>query len=130
MLSARATSKALSVAYDAVALDLIDLSPRIHDERIVRGNDSDDVNALLFERLEVLNIRGEVTCLAPRSESTCINGQLGRLLTRRGQSYASRTWNADDDHLLSLPFLVGIVYLRNSAFGRVIVLNGNPPEES
>lgn len=91
--------------YNVVSCDLVDLAPSIHDPSIVVGDDSNKVNSLGLKLAEFLDVRGQVVRLATRSEGA---------------------GNADNNNLLSLPFLGCIIFLRTAALGGVGVGNGNP----
>lgn len=88
-----------------VALDAIDLAPRVHDPRIVARNRGDDVNALLAEFGCLLDVRRQVVRLAAGCEGA---------------------GNAEDDDLLVGPFLGGIEGLGTAAGSRVGISNGCP----
>ena len=91
---------------DVVTLDTVDFAPSVHDPRVVRRNDSDDVNALALELREFLDVGRKVVGLAARCE--CAG-------------------NRDKDDLLACPLLVGIVLLGTTAGSGVSVCNGGPP---
>lgn len=54
--------------HNIIVLDAIGLAPRIHDERIVVRNHRDDIDAFGLDRLEVVNVAGEVAGGAAGSE--------------------------------------------------------------
>ena len=90
---------------DVVALDLVDLAPGVHDPGIVVGNDGDVVDALALELLKLGDVGRQVVGLAAGSEGT---------------------GDRDNDDLLALPLLGGIVLLGTTALGGVGVEDGNP----
>lgn len=93
---------------DLVALDTVDLAPRVHDPRIVGRNCGDDVDALVLELLGLGNVGWQVVCLAAGSEGT---------------------GNGEDDDFLVCPLLASIVLLRAATCGGVAVRDGGPSIE-
>ena len=91
---------------DVVTLNAIDLAPSVHDPRVVRRDNSNDIDTLALELRELLDVGWEVVGLAARCE---------------------RAGNGDEDDLLACPLLVGVVLLRATARGRVSVCDGSPP---
>lgn len=85
--------------------DLVDLAPCTHDEWIVGSNDSDVVNTLLLQSLDVLDVWWKVVGLAAGSKST---------------------WHRDEDDLLALPLLVGVVLLGTTARSGISVGDWGP----
>ena len=45
----------------------------------------------------------------------------------RHRSNGKVTWNAEEDHLLALPLLAGIIFLGKAAGGWVGIGDGSPP---
>jgi hypothetical protein len=64
----------LSIAQEQhlVALDAVDLAPRVHHPAVIGRNRSDDIDTLLAELLDVLDVWGEVVRLAAGCEGACI----------------------------------------------------------
>lgn len=91
---------------DVVTLNAIDLAPSVHDPRVVRRDNSNDIDTLALELRELLDVGWEVVGLAARCE---------------------RAGNGDEDDLLACPLLVGVVLLGTTARGRVSVCDGSPP---
>src|SRR5579859_7165493 len=54
------------VAYDVIAFDAICLTPSTHDPSIVERDNSYDVDAFVFDCLEIFNVRREVLCRTTR----------------------------------------------------------------
>lgn len=54
--------------YDGL-LSLVNLAPCVHDESVVEGNDSNSINTLGLQLIELLNVRRDVEGLATGSES-------------------------------------------------------------
>ena len=75
---------------DIIALDVIDLAPRVHDPRIIAGDDGDDVDALGLQLRELLDVGWKVESLAAGREGA---------------------GDGDEDDLLACPVLVGVVFL-------------------
>lgn len=67
----RAVQKGLEEkTYNVVVLDSVGLTPGAHDESIVVGEDSNNVDTLLADLGEALNVLGDVASRADRGEST------------------------------------------------------------
>lgn len=88
--------------------DAVDLAPSVKDKLVIVGNEGNNVDALGLELLELLYVGRKVVCGAAGGEST-----------RDG----------DEDDLLASPLLVGIVQLRNTADGGVLVEDRSPAIE-
>lgn len=88
--------------------DLVDLAPSVKDKLVVVGDEGNNVDALGLELLELLNVGRKV-----------VGGAAGGESTRNG----------NDDDLLASPLLVGIVELRDTANGRVLVEDRSPANE-
>lgn len=58
--------------YDIIPLNLIRLSPRTHHKRIVRRQDSNDIDTLFLELREVLDVPGDVLGRAGGGECACL----------------------------------------------------------
>lgn len=61
----------LRVTYDVIAGDLVGLTPGAHDVGVVVGKDGNNIDTLLPELRESLDVAGNVSGGADRSESTC-----------------------------------------------------------
>ena len=57
-----------SEAYNIITLDTIDLTPRIHNPRIIARNASYNVHALALQLADLLDVWGQVTRLATGSK--------------------------------------------------------------
>jgi hypothetical protein len=58
----------MQYTYDIIASDLIDFTPSLHDESIIRSNNSHNINTLCLELLQFLNVRRKVVCLTAGGE--------------------------------------------------------------
>lgn len=58
------------ITYDVVASDLVGLTPGAHDVGVVVGKDGNNVDTLLTELGESLDVAGDVSGRADRSEGT------------------------------------------------------------
>lgn len=86
----------------------VDLAPSVEDKLVVVGDESNNVDTLGLELLELLDVGRKVVGGAARGESTR---------------------NGNDDDLLASPLLVGIIQLRDTADGRVLVEDRGPAIE-
>lgn len=90
---------------NVIALNTVDLAPSVHDPRVVRRNDGNDINALALQLRQLLDVRRQVVSLAPGGE---------------------RAGDRDEDDLLAGPLLGGIVLLGTTAGSWVSVCDGCP----
>lgn len=88
-----------------IALDTINLAPRIHNPRVIAGNSRHDIYALLTELVGVLDVGREMVCLAAGGEGA---------------------GDAEEDDFLVRPFFAGVVLLGAAAGGGVRVGDGRP----
>jgi hypothetical protein len=91
---------------DVIALDAVDLAPGVHDPRVVRRDNGNDIDALALQLPQLLNVGRKVVRLAAGCE---------------------RAGDGNHDDLLARPLLGGIVLLGKAAGGRVRVCDGSPP---
>ena len=59
------------VTYDVIAFDAICLTPSTHDPSIVESDDSYDVDAFVFDCLQILDVRREMLCRTTRGKGSC-----------------------------------------------------------
>jgi hypothetical protein len=79
-------ASALRETYDRVILNSISLTPSAHNPRIIKCNDSHDINALCLETVQILNVAWQMFGTAARGEGA---------------------WDSKEDDFLVGPFCVG-----------------------
>lgn len=88
---------------------LVDLAPSAHDPAIIECDDSDDIDALALQLLDVLDVRRQVIGLAARREGA---------------------GDGDEHDLLAFPLLGSVVLLRHATGGGIVVSDGCPSKFS
>ena len=91
---------------DIVTLDAVDLAPGVHDPRVVRRDNGNDIDALALQLTQLLNVGRKVVRLAAGCE---------------------RAGDGDHNDLLARPLLGGIVLLGKAAGSGVSVCDRSPP---